>query len=617
MRRILHQHGPLLSALVLLLAVLSERLLTLQARCGGALVYALDDAYIHLAIARNFAEAGVWGLNPEGFSNSTSSLLWTLLLAVGVRLGLGEYTPLIAGLFSAVLLLTVADAALRMWRLEALPRALILSGLVLVTPMPAMVLSGMEHLLHAALTLAFLGVLARHRHGLVLLLATLLPLVRFEGLFLVGLSALWMFRQPRLALRIALVGILPVLIWAGWSLWQGWMVLPNSVALKSTILGVPPAGWPGALWTRFLADLSEAPAVAVLAVAVLVLGQQPALRATSRLFAAATLAHLVFARVGWFYRYEVYLIASGWVLAAVGGFFSWRAGKRSLVGGLLLVYALSAGHRSLQVSAELPERVEGTWRHHLHLASFFAEHYPGQAIASSEAGAISWSGCCRFVDLIGLGNIEVARHRQRGTFTALAADDILQREGVEVIALYQHYFQYTVDWPPPKRWIRVGVWREPQLPVLSELVFFARSPAAAHQLAENLHGYASRLAPPMELVLDAPGAIALERFSVLGGVVKIEPDRLAFYSNGAAALVVKQSGTLHLEVSGSLADGVGPHLTVSSNGEQIEADITEAHTEIRLPGLHAGDRVEVHYSNDVVGSDGADRNLYLWSARLQ
>jgi hypothetical protein len=41
---------------------------------GGSFTYALDDAYIHLAMAKNFP-LGVWGTTRYEFSSSSSSLL--------------------------------------------------------------------------------------------------------------------------------------------------------------------------------------------------------------------------------------------------------------------------------------------------------------------------------------------------------------------------------------------------------------------------------------------------------------------------------------------------------------------------------------------------------------
>ena len=33
----------------------------------GHLIYILDDVYIHMAIAKNFVQEGVWGINSSGF----------------------------------------------------------------------------------------------------------------------------------------------------------------------------------------------------------------------------------------------------------------------------------------------------------------------------------------------------------------------------------------------------------------------------------------------------------------------------------------------------------------------------------------------------------------------
>ena len=103
------QHCSWLGVSLLLLIVVAVRLQLLMAGTGGVLVYALDDAYIHLAMARNFAEHGSWGINPDGFANTTSSLLWTLLLSLGPRMGLEVCTPLVVGVLSGVAPLFTAD----------------------------------------------------------------------------------------------------------------------------------------------------------------------------------------------------------------------------------------------------------------------------------------------------------------------------------------------------------------------------------------------------------------------------------------------------------------------------------------------------------------------------
>ena len=48
----------------------------------------LDDAWIHLSYARAFAETGVFGYNPGEWQNGSTAPLWSLLLAVPLKLGM-------------------------------------------------------------------------------------------------------------------------------------------------------------------------------------------------------------------------------------------------------------------------------------------------------------------------------------------------------------------------------------------------------------------------------------------------------------------------------------------------------------------------------------------------
>lgn len=164
------------------MAVLTAAALSLT---GGHLVYALDDAYIHMAVARNLADHGVWGVTRHEFTSSTSSIVWPLLLAAARVVGLSlDHAPL---LLNVVFGLVVIAAAARAVPGPPLVRAVVLVALVLLTPLPTLALTGMEHTLHIASVLVLGLVLDRafqgaERPGLLAAAGALATAARYESL---------------------------------------------------------------------------------------------------------------------------------------------------------------------------------------------------------------------------------------------------------------------------------------------------------------------------------------------------------------------------------------------------------------------------------------------------
>src|SRR5712675_82827 len=99
--RILRLHWPLVAAIVVLFATTAVLVVLSVKQNDGHFVYALDDTYIHMSIARNFARYGVWGVTRYEFSSSSSSLLWTLLLSAIYLVTTSTWVPLILDLVFA------------------------------------------------------------------------------------------------------------------------------------------------------------------------------------------------------------------------------------------------------------------------------------------------------------------------------------------------------------------------------------------------------------------------------------------------------------------------------------------------------------------------------------
>src|SRR5262245_55763839 len=200
-----------------------------------------------MAIAKNFASHGVWGVTPDAFTSSSSSLLWTFLLSLDYRaFGANELAPLAYNALFGCALLALSFALLRQTALSPLARFAVLVAVILLTPLPTMAMLGMEHVLQAACTLWFLLALYRsvERPGARATLAlgasaACLATARYEGLFFVAPAAvyLWVSRRRRDAIVAGAAAGLPLALYGAFSLARGWYPLPNSVLLK----GLPPS----------------------------------------------------------------------------------------------------------------------------------------------------------------------------------------------------------------------------------------------------------------------------------------------------------------------------------------------------------------------------------------
>src|SRR5258708_7067351 len=239
---------PLLTACVILLgsvAVLFRASLELT---GGHLVYTLDDPYIHMAMARSFAEHGVWGITAHGFTSSTSSPIWTFIIAAAFRiLGVHDWIPLALNVILGLALMVTAHLILKHYEISGISSLISLTAIIVFATVPALVFTGMEHVLQLIIVLLF-------SHQIVLLLtsssaqarinrfvliscAAMLPLIRYEGLFVIAAAVLLCLsrRQWKDSLVILASALIGVGLYGAWSVAHGWYWLPNSLIVKSHV----------------------------------------------------------------------------------------------------------------------------------------------------------------------------------------------------------------------------------------------------------------------------------------------------------------------------------------------------------------------------------------------
>lgn len=158
----LRAHWPLTVSLATLWLAIAALLAASLAATDGHIVYALDDPYIHMAMAKNLAQHGVFGVTRYEFTSTTSSPLWTVLLALSfAAVGVRDAIPLLINVALATGVVILAYRIVDARSSSQLVTCGVLLCLIFLTPLPALVLSGTEHLLQTLLCLAFAWQTAR------------------------------------------------------------------------------------------------------------------------------------------------------------------------------------------------------------------------------------------------------------------------------------------------------------------------------------------------------------------------------------------------------------------------------------------------------------------------
>ena len=517
--------GPLIVGLLALAVATAASLKTALSLTGGHLVYAVDDAYIHLAMARTLAESGVWGISASQPAFASSSPGWTLLLAGLYAIGLrSEWVPFILNIAGAVLLLVVVDRPARSLLPSDSGRLWLILAVVFVTPVPALVLSGMETIWFTAAVVAFVsqaarlmgrrGHLSASKDALVLGgLAMAMVTLRFEGLFVATavLILLAWRRSLRTAAILVVAAFAPVLVYGAFSTTHGGWWLPASVVLKAQ----PPSlsglgafgvthGFPTLLGHGVLALLLFI-VIGLLLVDTWVRRELDGeAEGWMLLVALSTIAHVHLVNIEWFYRYRAYLVATGLAACAFG-----IARVASLVGAnrstllqpavraavVLLAAATTIGPLlgfAVDALARAPRGSAAIYQQQYQIARFLAAEGTG-AVALNDIGAVAYFTRRPIVDLAGLADQRIAIARRASRFDTAGMRESVARASADVAVLYESWFEGPLA--PPSGWVRVGHWTATEHVTVADptVSFYATRPEHAARLQESLRAWTPQL----------------------------------------------------------------------------------------------------------------------------
>lgn len=542
-RRLISRHWPLWIALAALWIATGILQYLAAARTEGHLIYTLDDSYIHMAMAKNIAQHGVYGVTQYEFSSTSSSPVWTIILALSYAIvGVRDSIPFVLDLVISSVVLVIAYVLLERSVRRRSVVMFALLAIVFFTPLPLLISTGMEHPLHIVLAILFLSLSATsmldESPGMktstlltIFVVCAVLVMTRFESYALVAVvSILFVLRgRWKTAAGVVLASVLPLIIYQAISVAHGWHWLPNSILLRANLqetklfdslesfLVIPwmsqgsgkfyTVGWDALQRTPYLLVLIGTPFVVLVASMMRTREFWKYNHMMLVALIAVAVAQMLFGRVGHLFRYEAHLIA----LAVFALTFSvedlfdtlmlWMSKSRihaaagSVVVLIAIQWTIPLFTRSFLALPVLPRASQNIYQQQYQMGLFLQRYYGGKTIAANDIGAICYLADIRLVDLAGLATWDIYQLKKTHQLTPDRLQRLCDGKGVSIAVAYEIWLNLGGMSESRRRWKLLGRWTIPEnIMCGSDVVsFLSVKSSEERRLQENLRNFSKEL----------------------------------------------------------------------------------------------------------------------------
>ncbi len=506
------KHLPVIIALSCLWISLVVAFAAILAINSGLLIYTLDDPYIHLAISRNLYEYDVFGITRYEFSSSSSSPFWNLILLVAfVLFGISDMVPLVLNIIIASIAVVALYSLIKDMDMSSRYQTIVLLSFVFFTSLPGLVFTGMEHTLHVMFSLIFVVFSSRilsleqsnGRASLILLIVTFFAsATRIETIFLaLPVSLLFLVKRKWIhALTILGMASLPWLAYGIISIQEGWLLLPNSLLVKSVDAMNEGIRY---FFVRGIGALIVSPHILALLIASIKLTkfQKQTFWQMDNImrliFISSCLLQLQLGRIGWFFRYEAYLVALGVLTISIQGrqflseldLTSIRIPKsgtsleRNRLYGLVLVilFMTPLVGRGVLTIYLTPIASNNIYEQQYQMGLFLDRFYNGETVLINDIGCTNYLSDIVCIDKWGIGTLEVGEALLNGSLSSSMLRNIAEEYGVKVAIVYADNFI-------PEEWEEVGSWtiRDNVVAHNNTVTFFVVMLSERNRLIDNL-----------------------------------------------------------------------------------------------------------------------------------
>ncbi|MEJ2757333.1 MAG: hypothetical protein P8046_02520, partial [Anaerolineales bacterium] len=486
----------------------------------GHFGYPLDDTYIHMAVAKHFVTDGNWGLTKGQFTSSSSSPLWTLLVSFLFKVGgIQDWLPFAANLVIGIILVIASYSLLLKFSSPSIAGITVIAA-ILFTPLPILTLIGMEHTLHILLTIIFVFLSARYLSEpspsrrsflFLLLIAPFFTMVRYESFFILMGVIFFLFLQRKFlqGVFLFLTSMVPHILYGIISIKNDWHFLPSSILIKGNLPTFTSAGIMGFALKVFykVAGNPHISVLILLLIATFVLKRKSGKHWDIKRYMlwitlVGALLHIVFADVGWFYRYEGYLIYLGlFTIGMVLSEFDNLADeaalhqlffKKQVLPTILTLLILSPFlFRTSDAFKEYPIAVQNIYQQQYQMGLFIRQYYGGKTILANDVGAINYLGDAYVIDIFGLGSKEFADLWIRNQISSQGIIKYGNQVNPDLIVISES----ILNGINPKGWRKIESWKIPNNVVCIDdvVTFFTTTPENQALLEAHLQKFAPSL----------------------------------------------------------------------------------------------------------------------------
>lgn len=472
--------------------------------------YPLDDTFIHLAVAKNAALHGTWGVSANEWVSTSSSPLFTGLLTVMIKLfGQHVYLPFILAMIGSFIMIGAMQTELNRYStLSVAQKSAVIIITIFVGAIPSLSALGMEHTFQIAFSLLFVHAAANVLSSpqpkssdiwVAALWGALMTFTRYENSFIVVSVCGFLLLQKRFSafIIIGAVSAAPLVLFGLYAVSHGGFFIPNSIQIKVRDNYKQ-------LLNGGLAMLEVAASISgLIVISLFILIDKLRKKEIDRtfyilgIFVISGLFHSVFGGFGWFYRYEAYLIVLGCFHLLIL-FFEWYKNRKPqtdksylLVGLMALLFTFNLPLRGMNALRNYIRSTYNIYEQQYQMGLFVKEYYNGKAIAANDIGAISYLADIQMIDLWGLGSNEVTKARKDHYWNDPFLDTLVHKKNASIAIIYDSWFTPALY----SKWQKAGTWEVSYSFMLGDtkVSFYAIDPAAAEKLKANLKAFSKKL----------------------------------------------------------------------------------------------------------------------------